>query len=48
MQNLVLEVNNVEKSFMSKEVLTIEELKVYENEKNRDRWWKWGRKEYLA
>lgn len=33
MQNLVLEVNNVEKSFMSKEVLTIEELKVYENEK---------------
>ncbi|HLR88782.1 MAG TPA: ABC-F type ribosomal protection protein [Atopostipes sp.] len=33
MENLVLELNNVEKSFMSKEILTIENLKVYENEK---------------
>ena len=33
MENLVLELNHVEKSFMSKNVLTIENLKVYENEK---------------
>ena len=33
MQNLVLELGNIEKSFMSREILTIDELKVYENEK---------------
>lgn len=33
MEKLVLELNNIEKSFMSKEILTIENLKVYENEK---------------
>lgn len=33
MQNLVLELNKVEKSFMSQEILNIEELKVYENQK---------------
>ena len=33
MQELVLEMKQVEKYFMSKEILTIEELKVYENEK---------------
>src|SRR5699024_6478376 len=33
MEKLVLELNNIEKSFMSKEILTIEDLKVYENEK---------------
>lgn len=33
MQNLVLELKNVEKSFMSREILAIDELKVYENEK---------------
>lgn len=33
MQELVLKLKNVEKSYMSREVLTIEDLKVYENEK---------------
>ncbi|GAA0353477.1 ABC-F type ribosomal protection protein Msr(C) [Alkalibacterium iburiense] len=33
MQNLVLELKQVEKNYLSKEVLTIEDLKVYENEK---------------
>ena len=33
MENLVLELNHIEKSFMSKNVLTIDCLKVYENEK---------------
>lgn len=33
MNNLVLELKHVEKSFMSKEILNIEDLKVYENEK---------------
>lgn len=33
MNQLVLELNNVEKSYMSEEILTIEKLKVYENEK---------------
>lgn len=33
MENLVLELNNIEKSFMSREILEINDLKVYENEK---------------
>ena len=33
MNKLVLELKNVEKSFMSRDILAIDELKVYENEK---------------